>query len=564
MMGGFGQCYPPECEVKVPPIDIPYTAAVLRVSKIEVRVIDCLGSGYSVEDLAVELRKQPVKLVFIRTSTSTFTWDAEVARSLKEILGVTIVFFGPHINVAAEEVLRIPSIDAVIFDEPEYTVRDISLRGFKDTPGVWYKEKGAIIKNAKRAMIMDPDGLPFPAWDLLPYGRYNVGNLMPKAGATLFMLTSRGCPYTCNYCPYPVAQGHKYRKRSPQNVLDEFDYLAKAFNAQNIVIRDAEFTLDRKRIVEICEGLIKSKCGVSWRCETRADTLDVALVELMHKAGCSGINMGIESRSEEVCKKVERIPLKPPETMDILRRCKELGIHTFCFFIAGLPGDNWSTISETIGYAIALDPGTAQFTVATPYLGTGLHQWASENKFVESTENSSVTGFESMIRNEHLSSEEILWLRSEAQRLVDIAHKRKMEGMELELKETEPSASFMRSLGLMTRRRKDLKRVIIYGVKGLSVPLLKKAGFDFVAIVDEDLQGKTLSGMAVLSPEFIKVGKPDAILVSDDRLALNIRYDDAKNAVLFAAGKEERFWMMKKATKRIKRKIREWSGGGIS
>ncbi len=66
---------------------------------------------------------------------------------------------------------------------------------------------------------------------------------MPGGGRTLFMQTSRGCPYTCSYCPYPVAQGHKYRTRSPANVLAEFDYLVKSFGLKNLVIRDPEFTL---------------------------------------------------------------------------------------------------------------------------------------------------------------------------------------------------------------------------------------------------------------------------------------------------------------------------------
>ena len=71
---------------------------------------------------------------------------------------------------------------------------------------------------------------------------------------------------------------------------------------------------------------------------------------------------------------------------------------------------------------------------------------------------------------------------------------------------------------------------------------------------------KYFEGMAVLSPEFIRVGKPDAILLSDDKYALNICYDDAKDVVLFARGREERFWMMKQ----IKSKIREWMANGLS
>ena len=102
---------------------------------------------------------------------------------------------------------------------------------------------------------------------------------------------------------------------------------------KNILIRDAEFTLDKKRVKEICEGLINSNYGISWRCETRVDTLDEALLEVMHKAGCIGINVGIESRSEEVCERSGRKPLSETHTERIIRRCQQLGIATFCFFL---------------------------------------------------------------------------------------------------------------------------------------------------------------------------------------------------------------------------------------
>lgn len=92
MMGGFGQCYPPECDVKVPPIDLAYVAAVLRNLKVKVKVIECLGSELSLEDLVVKLQKDKLTMVCIRTSTSTFSWDTEVASRIKKKVGSTVLF----------------------------------------------------------------------------------------------------------------------------------------------------------------------------------------------------------------------------------------------------------------------------------------------------------------------------------------------------------------------------------------------------------------------------------------------------------------------------------------
>lgn len=555
MMGGFGQCYPASCVVKVPPLDIPYAAAVLRAGDNACVVIDCLGEDLSTEALLERLRVQKPDMVFVRTSTPTLEWDASVAERIKEAFGATVVFFGPHIGVAPDAVLSHAGIDAIIFDEPEFTMRDIASHGLDGTLGVWRKHEGRVIKAPRREAIANLDALPFPAWDMLPNDRYTIGDLLPGQGKTLFMQTSRGCPYTCSYCPYPVAQGHKYRMRSPQNVVDEFVHLAKAFGARNVLIRDPEFTLDRKRIVGICEGLLKAGVTVSWRCETRADTLDVELLELMAKAGCVGINMGIETKSKDVCEKVERFPLKPPETFEILRKCRALGINTFCFFIAGLPGDTWSTLSETIGYAIELDPDTAQFTVATPYLGTGLERWAAQNNFIESTQLDHVTGFEAMIRNENMSLAEILWFRNEAQRLVDLAHDWKKQGLALALPENGSSSVFLANLALVKRRA--LKRVIVFGTEGVSIPALKGAGLDAFVIVDDQLAGRTLGGVAVLSPWFIKIGNPDAIIVAEGKRVSNLPYAGGRKVVC-VDGKEDRLWKAKTAASAVLRKLRVW------
>lgn len=551
MMGGFGQCYPAPSGVKVPPLDLAYAAAVLRAAGVEFQVVDCLGEALTAEGLLARLPAGPAPLIFLRTSTSTASWDMEVAGRLKAARGATIALFGPHVNLAAEELLAHAAVDAVIFDEPEYAIRDAALRGLKDCAGIWMKDGLRVARAPRRAPISELDELPFPAWDLLPYREYNVGDLMPGGGASLFMQTSRGCPYTCTYCPYPVSQGHKYRKRGPKNVVDEFIHLARAYGAKNVVLRDPEFTLDRRRIVDICAGLAAAKTGIAWRCETRADTLDTELLELMRDAGCVGINMGIESKSEEVCKKVERFPLKPLETLEILRKCRELGIKTFCFFIAGLPGDDWSTISETIGHAIALDPDVAQFTVATPYLGTGLHDWAKQHGFVESTHMGSVTGFEAMMRNEKLSSREILWLRGEAQRLVDLAHRRGPGGGAPALAEGEASAGFNASVALL-KARGEIKRLVVYGTRGVSLAALRDAGLEDFAIVDDELQGRTLGGLAVLDPGFIKAARPDAVLVADGKRVEDVPYSSGANLVV-SEGREERFFFAKKAARKLRR-----------
>ncbi len=523
MMGGFGQCYSIECEVKVPPIDIPYIAAVLRENKINVKVVECLGDCLSQEQLLEELKNISETLICIRTSTPTFLWDLEIVKKIKETIKTCVILFGPHVSINPNDIINNPYVDALILGEPEYVIKNIALNGFKEVLGVWYKEDGKIIKNKTGVFIEDLDALPFPSWDLLPYKNYTVGHLMPRQHPTLFMQTSRGCPFACSYCPYPLAQGMKYRKRSSRNVLDEIAYLINKFDVKNIIIRDPEFTLDKNRVIEICEGLITANYGLVWRCETRVDTLDETLIELMRSAGCIGINMGIESKSEKVCKNVGRAPLNEAHTKNIIKKCRELGIHTFCFFIIGLPGDNIKSALETIEYSIDLKPNISQFTVATPYMNTQLHKWALDNNFIDGLSLNEISGYEAMMRNEELSSNEIQLLRDGAQSILDTIEKTRVKTEEEELTDNKALISIIMDLYFSKYYSKGIRRVVIYGTMGISIPKLKKRGFEILAIVDERHEGKMLCKNRILSLPFIKLFKPEAILVSPFKNTSNLR-----------------------------------------
>lgn len=551
MMGGFGQCYPPECDVKVPPIDLAYAAAVLRNLKIKVKVLECLGAELSLEDLIAELQKDKLRMVFIRTSTSTFSWDTEVASRIKKKAGSTVLLFGPHVNIMPDNAIADPSVDAIVLGEPEYTIGEIAAAGFKNTPGIWYKAEGKVIKNTPRDPITNLDELPFPAWDLLPYSAYTIGTLMPDEHPTLFIQTSRGCPFGCNYCPYPVAQGSIYRKRSPNNVLDEIDWLVEEFGVKNILFRDAEFTLDQKRVEKICKGLIDSNYGVFWRCETRIDTLDEALVELMHQAGCFGINMGIESRSKKVCERSRRKPYRDTDTKRVIRKCHQLEIETFCFFIIGLPGDDRLSVLETLNYAVSLGADKSQFTAATPYLGTPLYHWAAENNFIEVFELDQITGFESIMRNENLDSEQIKLFRAGAQETVDTAKNRKLAGKEEELKEDRSLLSSLMNLYFSTYRSKGIREVVVYGTKGISISGIKKAGFKVLAVVDGNEIGGLIDCMAILPPEIIKPINPQAVFISPFKSAFNLEnFIDQDTVVADPLAKLKKF--LKDKTKLIK------------
>ena len=418
MMGGLGQLYKKEALQKIPAIDIAYASALIRNQGIDLQVLDCLGSDWEVSELLLYLQEHPSQLIAIRTSTPTFVWDMQVIKLIKSITSSTIVVFGAHVQIFPEETIQYPFVDAIILGEPEFTLLEIVLNGINsDIEGLWYKRDDQIVRNSPRKLIEDLDSLPFPAWDLMPYLGYDGNNLMRNIKPFVTVLSSRGCPHSCTYCPYPVTQGRSLRARSPENVVDELEWLTNILGVKSVLSRDPEFALYRDRVVGICQSIIDRNIDIAWRCETRLKDLDEELISLMAKAGCIGINMGIESGDDEILKNVKRrlIPLNQAKL--IINACRKNKIESFCFFILGLPGETIKSAQKTIDYALNLKADFIQFTVSTPYPGTQLRNWAEDNGYIENSSLSKITGYNASMRTENLSVEDIQklqWLAHES------------------------------------------------------------------------------------------------------------------------------------------------------
>jgi MoaA/NifB/PqqE/SkfB family radical SAM enzyme len=212
---------------------------------------------------------------------------------------------------------------------------------------------------------------------MLPYERY----IIPKSSASgrlrfLPILSSRGCPFGCSYCPYPVGQGLKWRFRSPKNVVDEMEYLVKNFDVEHLLFRDPMFSMQQKRVIQICDEITSRGLRVSWKCETRMDCLDEPTIAAMARAGCVGVNFGVESIDPEIQKGVHRKPILMDEFVEKVGLCRKHNISTFAFFVVGLPGDTVDTILDSIEFAVNIRASWTQFTVATPFAGTPMHEWA--------------------------------------------------------------------------------------------------------------------------------------------------------------------------------------------
>ena len=419
-MGGFGQLYPTGAP-PFPPLDMPYLAGVLVQEGIPVQVIEAGALTLSTRQLCealVAAKADAGTLVVIRTSLPTIDWDLSVCAEVrKTCTGAVIALYGPAVSSLLARIEQDQTIDYAVLGEPDRTVVQL-VHG--ETPseiaGLLYRNGRDWQRTAERKFDRQLDAIPFPRWELFPTDRYIIPR-SATAGRMRFlpMLTSRGCPFGCNYCPYPVGQGLLWRYRSAENVVNEIEHLIRDFHVEYILFRDPLFSANKKRVAAICEEIIRRGLQVQWRCETRIDCLDEPTIEIMARAGCTGVNFGVESIDPQIQKNVERKPISEEQFVETVDLFRKYNIRTFAFFVVGLPGDTIDTILRTIRFGLTLKASWIQFTVATPFIGTKLHDWAVDHGFVQADHYKIISSHEGSMGNENLSPNQVHQLHRFAQ-----------------------------------------------------------------------------------------------------------------------------------------------------
>jgi anaerobic magnesium-protoporphyrin IX monomethyl ester cyclase len=420
--GGFGDLFPRGAP-PFPPLDLPYLAAYLLREGFEVEVIEAgaldLSCVQTCEAIDAKGGGDPDRtLAVIRTSLPTIDWDLDVCAEIRRRSpGLRIARCGSAVPSLLFRIQRDPSIDFAVLGEPDETVTELMHgEALPQIAGLLFREGDGWRRTPERKAERDLDRLPFPRWELLPYERY----VIPKSSVMgrmrfLPILTSRGCPFGCNYCPYPTGQGLKWRYRSPGNVVDEIEHLVHDLGVEYVLFRDPMFSLNQKRVVAICEEILRRGLRVKWACETRVDCLEEPTIATMARAGCTGINFGVESSDPEIQKGVHRKPILAPEFVEKVAICRRYQIRTFAFFIIGLPGDTVDTILSSVRFAVEIGASWTQFTIATPFVGTKLHQWAVDRGLIADDHYRMISSHEGSIGNEHLSPAQIQRLHRFAQ-----------------------------------------------------------------------------------------------------------------------------------------------------
>ena len=368
----------------IPPLGLMSIAAYLKkYTDYQIEILDAQVEQLNHKDLKKEIEKRKPNIVGITTMTFTLIDVIKTAKTVKEVNpGTKVILGGPHPTIYPEETAKLKEVDFCIIGEGEKptleAIKNIdNINKLKEIKGIAFQNKNEIINTGQADFIKTLDELPFPARHLVPYKKY-FSSISSNFPITI-IFTSRGCPYKCLFCDRPQL-GKTFRARSAKNVVDEMEECQK-MGIKEIFIYDDTFGIDRQRVLDICNEIVKRKLNIAWDIRTRVDTVDKEMLTKMKKAGCQRIHYGVEAGTQKILNVLKKgITLEQVEKA--FKLTKKIGIETAGYFMIGSPTETKQDILKTIKFMKKLDPDYVHITITTPFPATDLYKMALEEKIV--------------------------------------------------------------------------------------------------------------------------------------------------------------------------------------
>ncbi|TRO44890.1 B12-binding domain-containing radical SAM protein [Candidatus Bathyarchaeota archaeon] len=361
---------------RFPPLGLGYIAASLKSQGVQVELVDC--TFLSREQAVSRVKQSKPNILGFYSMFSMKKTTMELAALLRNDCELLVVG-GPLPTLDPAGYLDI--FDVVILGEGEVAMTEIAechekCVGFSDVDGVAFKDNGLVTQTSPRKQVEDLDSLPFPAREFFDNEAYKQHYLRRFGYSISPLITSRGCPFSCDFCSRPVF-GKSFRSRSAGNVVDEVEEIA-GFGYDRIWFADDCFTLNPERLLGVCDELVKRRVNMSWECLSRVDTMDHEVAVKMRRAGCLRVFFGIESGNNEVLD-LMRKQITVEQARKAVFNAKAAGLQVGAFFILGYPGENDETVLDTVRFASGLPLDYLSFTLPYPIPGTALFERVKVN-----------------------------------------------------------------------------------------------------------------------------------------------------------------------------------------
>ena len=355
-----------------PPLGILYICSHLRKKGLNAEVFDSTFS--SRQELWDLLKQGPPSVLGVYANLMTRPNVVEILRVAKEFGWQTVVG-GPEPGAYVHEYLA-AGADVVVIGEGELTLEELvpalrsrAVNSLQNIDGIAFKgPDGSVVRTKPREQIKDIDAQPWPAREMIDMSRYVEVWRKHHGMGSVSLITARGCPYHCRWCSHEVF-GKTHRRRNPISVAEELEFLINRYQPQMAWMADDVFTIHHGWLFQYAAELKRRGLKLPFECISRADRLNLQVVETLAEMGCFRVWIGSESGSQRILDAMERgVTVEQVQTAVAL--CRSAGIQTGMFLMWGYEGEELSDIEATVEHVKKTDPDIFFTTVAYPIKGT--------------------------------------------------------------------------------------------------------------------------------------------------------------------------------------------------
>jgi anaerobic magnesium-protoporphyrin IX monomethyl ester cyclase len=372
-----------------PPIGIAMLGAVAHKAGHEILLID--GGTSIISEIVRQASSFHPDIIGITCWTIGRGMVWKLCNTLKKrIPSAFLVLGGPHASLYPMHVFIKTTAEAVVVGEGEQTFQELlsaleENHSLKGIPGLMLRGFDNEMNDfQKRELVENLDSLPLPfyqGFDRFSFSRYAGLPLLPKPTAAI--ISSRGCVYNCAYCGSTAFWGRQWRYRSAANILNEIEWLRDVYHIRSIYFFDDNFTVNHQRVSAICNELIDRNWNFSWSCCSHIKTINRELLVLMKRSGCVSIDFGVESGSNPILTAIRKHQTAG-DIERIFSMVHAVGIKPRAYLMVGNPGENESTIDETIEMISRIKPWSSiGATILWLLPGTALYIGAVNNGYID-------------------------------------------------------------------------------------------------------------------------------------------------------------------------------------
>ncbi|MHA2142701.1 MAG: B12-binding domain-containing radical SAM protein [Candidatus Thorarchaeota archaeon] len=377
------------------PLGIAYIASVLRNAGHEITIYNQDVYHYPESHLTKFLTENDFDVVGLGVTGGYYQYRKllKISEAIDKVPERPFFIIGGHgPSPEPEYFLRKTKADVVVIGEGEIST-PILLEAFekrtdmREVKGIAFFDKsGNFVMTERQPLVQDLDSIPFPAYDLFPIHHYALmrePNIQNNERC-LPILSSRGCPYTCNFC-YRMDPG--IRLRSPENIVREMQFLIEEYGVRYFAFIDELFMVSVKRTRELCNAFIEAELNVRWSCNGRLNIVSPELLEVMKQAGCAFVNYGIESVDDNALKAMNK-KLTVEQITEGIEATLAAGLSPGFNIIWGNIGEDASTLEKGVQFLLKYDDHAQLRTIrpVTPYPGSELYYYAIDQGLLKDVE----------------------------------------------------------------------------------------------------------------------------------------------------------------------------------